>query len=72
MTTFRLFMFVFAFVAIHLCVGLVGHVWDIEGIKLTRFGLFACILLCLAGGFTFWVERQERKERRDEQKPPVQ
>jgi len=72
MTAARLFIIVIALVAIYLICGLVSHVWDIEGIKITRFGLFACSLMCLAGGFTFWVEWQERKERRDGQNPPDQ
>jgi len=72
MTAFRLFMIVIALVAIYLICGLVGHIWDIEGIRITRFGLFACALMCLAGGFTFWVEWQERKERLNGQNPPDQ
>jgi len=74
MTPIHLFIFALAILAIFLCLGLVGHVWDIEGIKITRLGLFLCTLMCLASGLTFWVERQERKERRGEggRNPPDQ
>jgi len=72
MTAARFSIIVNAFVVIYLCLGFVGHVWEIEGIKFTRFGLFACTLICLAVRLAFWVERQERKERRGERNPPGQ
>jgi len=45
-----------------LITGIVGFIWEIEVLKLSRFSIFGICLLFVASGFVWWVKAQERQQ----------